>query len=342
MTYEKRALAPLEKCYSVSTFPIGGRDRFLFASEVERATLVFDAQTLEPSEIPVAGGGNMSMVPLPGGQDFLAIENFFPPFAAAGSKLVRIGPGPEGWQKRDVLALPYLHRFGILPMAGGGTHLLLSVLCRHKAHKDDWSSPGLVYAATLLSDPGVPVRLEPMLEGLPRNHGFFTGTFGGRPAAAVASDRGVHLLVPPAGAGGGWEVRQLIDAPAGEVWLADLDGDGAEELITIEPFHGTALTIYHRQAGGGFRPVWKLPEPLEFAHALWCGRLWGGPCGICGSRRGQAPLFRFFYEDGTYRTELIDAGASAANVTVGRYQGRDCLLSANHGQNLCAMYLARP
>ncbi len=339
MIYRKRVLAGLEKAYSVSAFPIGGRDRFLFASELARPSLAFDGQTLEPSRIPVSGGGTMSMVPLPDGRSFLAIESFFPPFAAAGSKLVRVGLGAEGWQKREALTLPYLHRFGILPAAGGQA-LVLSVLCEHKADKDDWSSPGLVYTAAMPSSTEGPIRPEPLLEGLPRNHGFFTGTYEGRPAAAVASDQGVHLLLPPASSDERWEVRRLIDAPSGEVWLADLDGDGIEELVTIEPFHGTALTVYHRNGNGGFRPVWKAPGALEFAHALWCGRLWGGVCGVCGSRRGEAPLFRFFYEGGTYRTELIEAGASAANVTVGRYRGQDCLLSANHGQDQCVMYLA--
>lgn len=337
MIYRRKTLSSLEKCYAVSTYTSGGEDRILFASEIARPALAFDGQTLEAEEISVMGGGTMSMVPLPGSSDFLAIENFFPPFAAAGSKLVRVGHRKEGWHKVEVLALPYLHRFGLLPVPGGHA-LILSVLCEHKADKDDWSSPGLVYTAPL--DLESPLCLEPLLKGLPRNHGFFTGTFAGRPAAAVASDRGVHLLLPPVEADGSWEVRQLIDVPAGEVWLCDLDGDGLEELVTIEPFHGTALKIYHQQPGGSFSPVWTLPEPLEFAHALWCGPLWGSICGVCGSRRGEAPLFRFFYEGGTYRTERIESGASAANIAVGRWHGQDCLLSANHGQNQCVMYLA--
>ena len=180
----------------------------------------------------------MSMVPLPNSQDFLAIENFFPPFAAADSKLVRIGRREGTWHKEDILSLPYLHRFGLLPVPGGYA-LILSVLCEHKENRDDWSSPGRVYVAPL--DLESPLHLESVLEGLPRNHGFFTGTFGGRPAAAVASDRGVHLLLPPTAPGCSWEVHPLIHVPAGEVWLYDLDGDGLEELVTIEPFHGTAL-----------------------------------------------------------------------------------------------------
>ena len=79
MIYRRRPLAPLEKCYAVSTLPVAGKTHFLFASEIPRPALAFDGQTLEPEEISIMGGGTMSMVPLPNSQDFLAIENFFPP-----------------------------------------------------------------------------------------------------------------------------------------------------------------------------------------------------------------------------------------------------------------------
>lgn len=338
MTFQKQVLAEAEKCYAVSAFPVGGEDRFLFASEAGRPALAFDGQTLAAEEIPVMKGGTMSMVPLPDGKGFLAIEGFYPPFDAAGSRLVLVEGGAEGWRSREVLALPYLHRFGTVPVPGGRA-LVLSTLCGRKAHKDDWSSPGCVYAAPLDLRPDGPLRLVPLLEGQFRNHGFFTGTYQGRPAAAAASDQGIHLLLPPLRPGEAWEVSRLTDGPAGEVWLADLDGDGQEELIAIEPFHGSRLVVYHREPEGSFAPVWELPEGLEFAHALWCGTLWGRPCGVCGSRRGSAPLLRFFCEDGRYHTQTIEAGASSANVAAARFQGRDCLLSANHGRGQCAMYL---
>ena len=338
MGYQKKVLAPLEKCYSVGAFFAGGKERFLFASEVEAPCLSFNVQSLEREEIWSRGGGTMAMVPIPGSEDFLAIQGFFPPFAAAGAKLVWVSRGERGWQVTDYLALPYLHRFGIL-RRGGRRYLVLSTLCESKENKDDWSKPGHVYAAELSASPQEPPTPQPILDGLFHNHGFFTGCPWGAEAAAVASDQGVHLITPPERPDDPWSVRQLTDRPTGEVWLEDMDGDGQPELITIEAFHGSDLRVYHLDGEGVYRPVWQLPEKLSFAHALWCGRLWGQTCGICGSRRERAPLFRFYYEDGDYRTEEIEAGASPANVWVGEYQGRQCVLSANHGQNLCAMYL---
>ncbi len=341
MNYHKTVLAPLEKCYAVSAFPLGGRQRFLFASEVEAPCLCFDAESLSCETVWQGAGGTMAMVPLHGSAtDFLAIQNFFPPFAAAASKLVWISRRQDGtYEVQDYLALPYLHRFGVVE-GEEGAFLVLSTLCESKENKDDWSKPGGVYIAPLTASAEETPRPRRLLTGLFHNHGFFTGVVDGTAAVAVGSDQGVHLIQPPEKPGEDWRVRQLTDVPTGEVWLEDLDGDGALELITIEAFHGSALKVYHIDGAGTYRPVWQLPEALEFAHALWCGRLWGEVCGVCGSRRGEAPLLRFFYENGAYRTERIDTGASAANVWTAWRGGRQCLLSANHGQNECVLYTA--
>ena len=341
MTWRKEVLAPLDKCYAVNAFPLGGKDRFLFASEVSAPCYCFDADTLEREVVWQADGGTMAMLALPDRDaEFLAIQNFFPPFAAAESKLVWVRREADGhWQVRDYLSLPYLHRFGIMTR-GGQSWLVLATLCAAKAHKDDWSSPGSVYAAPLTAAPEQTPRPVKILDGQFHNHGFFTGVLNGVHVAAIGSDQGSFLLTPPENPEGAWSVRQLTDVPTGEVWLEDLDGDGTAELVTIEAFHGSDLKVYHLDDDGRYRLVWQLPEPLEFAHALWCGTLWGQRCGVCGSRRGQAPLFRFYYENGSYHTELIESGASAANVWVGTHRGRQCLLSANHGQGVCAMYLS--
>ena len=341
MIYRRTQLASLEKCYAVSAFPLGGRERFLFASEVKAPCLSFDGEGLSRETIWEDAGGTMARVPLPGKTDaFLAIQNFFPPFAAADSKIVWVERQAAGdYRVEEYLRLPYLHRFGLVTRAGK-TWLVLATLCREKANKDDWTKPGSVYAAPLTDSPeDTPVYRE-ILGGQFHNHGFFTGTVCGVNAAAVGSDQGAFLLIPPE-TGEDWTVRQLTDRPTGEVWLEDLDGDGVQELVTLEAFHGSDLKVYHPDDSGIYREAWRLPEELEFAHALWCGELWGRVCGICGSRRGTAPLLRFFWDGNGYHTELIENGASAANVWVGEHNGEQCLLSANHGQNACVMYTAQ-
>lgn len=335
MKIQKRVLAPLEKCYAVHALELGGRLKYLFASEVNAPCFCIDAETLACDTVWTQGGGTMGMAPFgDAGDTFLAIQNFFPPFVAADAKIVRVRATADGYETQDFLHMPYLHRFGIIAREGR-QWLVLATLCRSKQNKDDWTQPGSVYSLDL-NDPEAKPRL--VLDGQFHNHGFYTGSFAGQPCAAIGSDQGAWLLFPPEGEGEDWRIRQMTDVPTGEVWLEDLDGDGLEELATIEAFHGTALRVYHQTEEGRWRCVWTCAQSMTFAHALWCGELFGRRCGVCGSRRDTAPLFAFWMEDGQYRTELIEEGASASNVWVSRYRGQSCLLAANHGRNECAMY----
>ena len=339
MTVCREVLARLEKSYAVNAFEVDGRLKFFFASEIDAPCLCIDGETLKTETVWQQRGGTMAIVPLPGrNAEFLAIQGFYPPFAAASSKLVWVRRmSEEQWSVQDYLSLPYLHRFGLLT-ADGRIWLILATLCGSKLDRDDWSEPGSVYAAPLTDSPEQTPVPVPVLTGLFRNHGFYTGTCAGKPAVAVGSDQGVHLLLPPGRQKENWTIRTLTSVPTGEVWLEDLDGDGQDELVTIEAFHGSTLRVYHADREGNYHPVWQLPEQLEFAHALWCGSLWGQSCGVCGSRRGEAPLFRFFHDGGAYQVERLETGAAAANVWVAERNGKAYLLAANHGQNACVCY----
>lgn len=313
-----------------------GREKHLFASEVRAACYCFDAETGERETVWENEGGTMGMEPLPGCEDrFLAIRGFFPPFAAADSDIALVTKTEEGFTVEPYLQVPYLHRFGIVT-TDRGSWLVLAVLCETKANKDDWSSPGYVAAAPLENGkPGTPVRL---LGGQFHNHGFAGCTFRGNAAVLTSSDAGAYAFTAPHGDTAEWKVERLTDVPTGEVRVCDMDGDGVEELITLEGFHGTDLKVWHLDENGKYAPVWQYPEPLAFVHPLWAGELWGKMCGISGGRRENGPLFLFRYEDGAYRTELIEDKAFSANVTVAERNGKQVILSANHGQNTCVMY----
>ena len=342
MQFTKTVLGSLEKGYAASAFLVRGVQELLFASEVQAPCVAFNAETGAMRTVWDGLGGTMSMVPFPGEDGaFLAVHSFFPPFLAEGCGLLRVTPNADGtFTKTPFLSLPYLHRFALVEEKGSDTlWLLLSVLCREKHGKDDWSSPGYVAVARVnKAHTGLAEAPRILLDGQFHNHGLFKGTQGGKTMICTASDAGVFAFAPPQN-GCDWQVRQLLAVPTGEAVLADLDGDGAEELVTIAPFHGSALRIYKEQ-NGAWQQVWQAPKAMEFAHSLWAGTLNGEACGLCGSRRGEAALFRFYWENGAWHTQTIDPDAGSSNLCVTKIGGHDCIVSANHSHNECAVYRA--
>ena len=171
MKIQKHVLSSLEKCYAVNAFELGGKLKYLFASETAAPCYCFDAQTLERETVWTQDGGTMGMVPI-GERSFLAIQNFFPPFLAKESRIVRVTQTEKGFEQEELLALPYLHRFGIV--AGDGRQwMVLSVLCESKEHKDDWSKPGSVSIAQMDAQGNLLEKPRKILDGQVHNHGFY-------------------------------------------------------------------------------------------------------------------------------------------------------------------------
>lgn len=323
----RRDLGPLEKCYAVRPHP--GRSALLFASEVRAGGAAFSMEDGRPLPPPGLTGGVMSLVPQPEGA-LLAVEGFYPPFLAQEAEIIRVGA--DG--RREKLArLPYAHRIEVVD-AQGGPWLVAATVCTEKGTRDDWSSPGRLYAGRLSPGGGVPPVLKPLPWKLHRNHGMNSCAHG----LLIGAEEGAFLLRPPEGPGQNWTLDRLSDDPCGEAALWDLDGDGAEELICIEGFHGDGITVRARDRDGHYRPVWRPEIPLEFSHALWAGRFGGRATAFLGHRRGRGGLYSLRWEAGQYRLSLQDEGGAPANLAVWRGPEGDALLAANHGQGLCSVY----
>ena len=140
---------------------------------------------------------------------------------------------------------------------------------------------------------------------------------------------------------GAW---QLCAVPSSDSILADLDGDGQEELGCISPFHGNGLTIYHPDDFGRYMPRWKLPLPEKetaFLHATWCCTLGGRPTWIVGWRGGTQGTIAITWDAarGDYHTEVMEQPAGSANVMhYVNSSGADVIIAANREHDEIAMY----
>jgi hypothetical protein len=236
--------------------------------------------------------------------------------------------------------MTFVHRVAAAE-ANGRAVLFAATVCGGKSHRDDWSRPGCLYAIGIPESTDGPWEPVVVAEGLHRNHGMTLSSLDGFHTLLVTADEGVfawQLDQLPDRPDASWKPRQLLSNGVSEIGVIDLDGDGADELITVEPFHGDSLCIYKREIGG-----WKRVsrEPLQFGHGLSVGMLGGAAVAVVGNRGGSGDLICIDCPDGDARSPrrtVIDPGVGAAGTAVvgGGASGR--VVSANAALGEYALY----
>jgi hypothetical protein len=342
MKIEKITLDTMERCYAASTLTVDGNLYAVFASEsIDGPCYAYTGERFEKKEVIwEKGGGTMSLIQIPGaGGEFIAVQHFFPGFQSAGAKLVwgrRTGNGV--WEIRDLVSLPYVHRFDLFTVEGE-IYVLAATLCGSKKDREDWSDPGKVYVGKLPPRPEDGINFTPVSENHTRNHGYCRGIWEGSEAGFITSDEGLFAIVPPEKKGGQWKVNPVIRRPVGDIALADLDEDGIDELITIEPFHGDQFLV-NKKTGDGYETVYRYPGEIQFAHAVTGCVLRGKPAAVGGIRRKNCELFILQYHpERGYEALVAEQGIGPSNAAVVNGDGRDFIISANHTQNHAAVYV---
>jgi hypothetical protein len=267
--------------------------------------------------------------------DLYAIMGCFTGYQFRDGAIYRIRAGAE---PERVLDLPFAHRIGFAERAGRRV-LLAATLAADKEDASDWSKPGAVYAAEMDRDPAR-LRLEPVLPGIHKNHGFLVAELDGRRSLLIGGSEGL-LAADLEDPGPRWPWRQVLPGETSDAVLADLDGDGRAELVTIEPFHGNALRGYRRSTSG-WVPFWE--AELQFGHGLMAGTFQGRPSVLASSRAGGKELLLFQFEPAAParpRRVVVDGGAGAASMLVITHGGTDHILSANQAAGQIVLYTPR-
>lgn len=344
MKVNKKVISNLTKCYSIAPLTYKGKKHFLVAAEKQDPCYLFDLDGKKEDTVWEQPGGVMSMVQVPGSDGkFLATHKFYSPNDSKEAKIVIVEPKEHGgWDVRTLVDLPHVHRFDIVTR-NGINYLIACALKSGHEYKDDWSMKGKVYAAVLPDDLS-PFSEEHQLEltvlkdEMLKNHGYYKIEENGVSVCLVSSDEGVFTFTPPENMGGEWKIEQLIDTPASDAVLVDLDEDGERELAVISPFHGNNIFIY-KKTEKGFEKVYSY-DTADFAHAIYGGTLCGKPAVIIGHRKGTRDLLLFTYDkkEGAYKAEVLDNDCGPANVFKYEKDGQDVLISTNREINEVAMY----
>lgn len=316
MYIDKKVVYRMEFPYAIATYHGPNGIRVACATETDGCGISFsgvdggDVKTLwtEP-------GGTMTVAPREG-ENFLVTHRFFKRFQAQNAVVTAVLKQSDGsWKKKEVLQLPYLHRFCILKV-GGQDWLLAGTLCDRKDSFEDWSHAGGIYVGKIPEDLEQPIEVKQIYHGIHKNHGMFCGSHKGREVAIVTGCEGAFEITPPETPEGTWRVEQLLNTEISDIRVFDLDGDGKEELVTIEGFHGDRLKVYH-ESDGAYEPVYEYP--IAFGHGLWCGPMLGRNTILIGYKNANGALVALQKREGSVfsmEPTVIDELEQVANLDV--------------------------
>lgn len=346
MEIEKKVIGSIPKCYAITPLYFNGREHVLVASEQKERCMLYDLLGNEEAVVWDAPGGVMTMLQIPGTNgEFLTTQKFYSPNESEDANITVASPQKDGtWKLRKIIDLPFVHRFGILER-GQTKYLVACTVKSGQSHKNnDWTWPGKVYACVLPEDFSVfddehPLKMDVIMDNLVKNHGYYKVMWKGLESVLISCESGVYVLTPPPACGAAWEVERLIDTPASDAVLVDLDGDGLSELAVIAPFHGDQISIF-RQQGEKFVKVYDYEKTAPFSHAIYGGILSGIPAVVIGHREGERELLVFTWNKNKqdFEARVIDRQCGSANVYQYSYNGKDYILSANREIDEVALY----
>lgn len=341
MKVKKRILADLDGVYVVNSIVLDGQLHFLAATEKRGKCLLFRPDEWEASAIWDGPGGCMSVVAVPGRQkSIMAIQGFFPIFQSEGAGIVyghTQGRSTDIWDVNRVIDLPFVHRIEIV-CPGGKPYVIAATVCSSKDFQDDWSKPGAVYISAIPEDPSGEWKVKPILEDVRKNHGMHLNSLNGNESVFISGQEGLYQILIPCEPEGKWQVNHLIDHEISDIYLGDIDGDGMDEIVAIEPFHGNKLVIYKY-----LKEQWIAVHKtdLSFGHVVWVGDIQGKPGIIAGDRDNNKELVLLRPKSNNLNAMerlVIDKAIGPTQIAVIKRDGLDLILSANNGIGQVALY----
>ncbi len=345
MKFEKRSLCALKMPYSLGTIFLNGERCVVGATEDHGPVMLIRPPFQEATQMVPGPGGCMALVEdseRPG-ELFAVMECFVGyQFQNAGVYHVRAGAAGLPWSATKIFGLPFAHRIDFLNK-GGIRYLVAATLTSGKDNPSDWSRPGSVYASPVPLVRTDPWEVSPILEGIHRNHGLLITQFMAKRSVLVSATEGLFAadVETP---GREWEFHQVLGSPVSEIAVFDVDGDGRDELITIEPFHGNSLCVY-RQDSRGWQKAWE--TELSYGHCLLAGLFRQAPSILVSNRDGNRDLVLYRFEGSVVQGKsrllspsriVVDAGAGAANMLALRHDGTDLIFATNQAGGEIALY----
>lgn len=329
MKFNKIFSDQLDHCYAIMRLTAQNHDYVVVASEEQQPCYAYDLnnnfkRTTVWSEV----GGTMSLIQIPGTLNFLASQRFYPGFNSKACRIVKETFNGTNWDQTVIGDFPYVHRFDII-QHGDKYWFVGCSIANSKANTDDWSDPGKVWVGDYNDEIEAVENLHALDFTLTKNHGYKNmGTY-----SLITGVQGVYRLDYPT-TDSDWKLTKLVSEETSDIVTADVNGDGKNEYLTIEGFHGPYTRIYD----ASFNTLYKSEAISPFGHAVWGGQIGLQDYFVFGYRAGKQDLELINMKNGQINIQMIDKQVGPSNTTVYRKDGTQYILSANRESNEVAIY----
>ncbi len=340
--WKKTKLLDFKHGYSIAVTRNGTEPQLFIGSEVEGPSLALSLDGQCVTEFAKGPGGSMAIIPAPDRDHcLLSIAGMFPPFIGQAGAILKHERKEKGWGSTELVKLPFAHRMDFLETALGRTVLIVAAVAQDKHNPDDWEHPGPILALPWDPESGGLGQPETLDLALVRNHGMLRKPLDDRDAVWVSGAEGI-FAIQPAPDLSGWAIQQCFDREVSEFVFLDLDGDGHEELITIEPFHGNLFRVYRRVG-----QTWELTfeDTLSFGHGLAATAYQGYPMVAVGNRADHRSLFLYNWNASpldTPKKSILDRDVGPTQTLFFEHDHALHLLSCNPTQDELACYTFNP
>lgn len=343
MKIEKKRVLSFGSPYSICCGHIGKQQVLIVGSEsIGGDFTCFIGNDYRPTKIVEGLGGIMSIVihdswHMP---SIYTAEGLHPNFISKNAGLSLYVPEnglQNPWKRHRIVDIPFIHRIALVSVHGVNT-IVAASLCNNKDNMDDWSSPGAVYAIPITDEHQV-TEIEScrIFDGLKQNHGMFVRRKPPEATVYISGDDGIYTIHKPV-ATEDWVIDKILNQPVSELALYDLDGDGEDEILTVEPFHGDRVSIYKKSESSWTR---VFETDVELGHGIWAGHLAGEDSFIVGSRAGKRDLCMYTVVDSQawrMHKSVIDEGTGTAQLDVLSSADRDIIVATNNYIDEVAIY----
>ena len=332
----KQVVLEIESVYTAFAFSIGSAYYIGAGSETKPVVYLYDLKSGDTSQVTGSPGGLMSFVPVPGHADlFVSIMGLFPPFIGGEAGLFLHRRINGDWQTNRALHLPWAHRCEILNREGKN-YLFAATVSTYKEDPKDWSNPGELHLIELGQNPGDRWTSRVIPGNITKNHGMTRTRINGMETLCISGKEGLFYLEQRSG--DDWVLQPMFEKEVSEMTFIDLDGDGQDEMVTIEPFHGETINVYKRTGDN-----WdlRISDSLSFGHGLSSGLFREKPVIVAGNRSGSLSLESFSVPDlskGKFERMVLEEDAGPTQTQVFSVEGTDIILSANQRKNEVALY----